>query len=152
MIVESILSKPEEWPIVVFATSVENAQTLATLLTLAGRPAASIDQDTSPDDRRLAIDRFKSGELRVLTNYAVLSQGFDAPETRAVYITRPTSSEVRYQQMVGRGLRGPRNGGSEEVLIVNVLDNVVEFHDSIVFESLKEIIDAGEPESDAASA
>ena len=152
MIVESILSKPEEWPIVVFAASVENAQTLATLLTLAGRPAASIDQDTSPDDRRLAIDRFKSGELRVLTNYAVLSQGFDAPETRAVYITRPTSSEVRYQQMVGRGLRGPRNGGGEEVLIVNVLDNVVEFHDSIVFESLKEIIDAGEPESDAVSA
>lgn len=141
-IVESILSKPDHWQIVVFATSVENAQTLATLLTLRGRPAASIDQDTSPEDRRVAIERFKVGELKVLTNYAVLSQGFDAPKTDAVYITRPTSSEVRYQQMVGRGLRGPKNGGTEEVLIVNMLDNILEFGDSIVYQSVKELTDA----------
>lgn len=145
-ILDSILSKPDDWPIVVFAASVENAQTLATLLTLHGRAAASIDTDTSPDDRRSAVQRFKSGELRVLTNYAVLSQGFDAPMTRAVYITRPTSSEVRYQQMIGRGLRGPKNGGSEEVLIVNVLDNIVEFGDSIVYDSLTDILHAEEPE------
>lgn len=147
-ILDSILSKPDDWSIVVFAASVENAQTLATLLTLNGRPAASIDQDTSPEDRRSAIKRFKEGDLRVLTNYAVLSQGFDAPMTQAVYITRPTSSEVRYQQMVGRGLRGPENGGSEEVLIVNVLDNLVEFGDSIVYQSLKDII---ETDSEASS-
>jgi superfamily II DNA or RNA helicase len=147
-IVESIMSKPKEWQIVVFAASVESAQTLATLLTLRGRPAASIDQDTNPEDRRVAIDRFKSGGLKVLTNYAVLSQGFDAPKTDAVYITRPTSSEVRYQQMVGRGLRGPKNGGTEEVLIVNMLDNIIEFGDSIVFQSVKDII---ESEGDAAN-
>lgn len=140
-ILESILSKPEDWQIVLFAASVEAAQTLATLLTLSGRPASSIDQDTSPDDRRTAIARFKKGELKVLTNYAVLSQGFDAPRTDAVYITRPTSSEVRYQQMVGRGLRGPENGGTEEVLIVNVIDNILEFGDSIVYQQLQEIVD-----------
>jgi superfamily II DNA or RNA helicase len=138
-IVDSILGKPDDWQIVVFAASVESAQTLATLLTLHGRPAASIDQDTNPEDRRVAIDRFKSGELKVLTNYAVLSQGFDAPKTDAVYITRPTSSEVRYQQMVGRGLRGPKNGGTDEVLIVNMLDNIVEFGDSIVYQSVFEV-------------
>ena len=44
--------------------------------------------------------------------------------------------------MVGRGLRGPRNGGTEEVLIVNMLDNLVEFADSIVFKSLKDIIES----------
>lgn len=140
-IVESIMSKPEHWQIVVFAASVENAQTLATLLTLEGRTAASIDQDTSPEDRRVAIERFKTGELKVLTNYAVLSQGFDAPKTDAVYITRPTSSEVRYLQMVGRGLRGPKNGGTEEVLIVNMLDNLIEFADSIVYQSVRDIVE-----------
>lgn len=145
-IIVSILGKPEDWQIVVFAASVESAQTLATLLTLHGRPAASIDQDTNPEDRRVAIERFKSGELKVLTNYAVLSQGFDAPKTDAVYITRPTSSEVRYQQMVGRGLRGPKNGGTDEVLIVNMLDNILEFGDSIVFQSVRDMID---PEFDA---
>ena len=80
------------------------------IITLRGRSATSIDQDTNPEDRRVAIQRFKSGELKVLTNYAVLSQGFDVPKTDAVYITRPTSSEMRYHQMVGRGLRGPKNG------------------------------------------
>jgi superfamily II DNA or RNA helicase len=138
----AIMSKPDDWQIVVFAASVENAQTLATLLTLRGRPAASIDQDTHPEDRRVAIERFKSGELKVLTNYAVLSQGFDAPKTDAVYITRPTSSEVRYQQMVGRGLRGPKNGGTQEVLIVNMLDNIVEFGDSIVYQGVQDMITA----------
>lgn len=146
-IIESIMSKPADWQIVVFAASVENAQTLATLLTLQGRSAASIDQDTSPEDRRVAIERFKSGELKVLTNYAVLSQGFDAPKTDAVYITRPTSSEVRYQQMVGRGLRGPKNGGTEEVLIVNMLDNLIEFADSIVYQSVQDIVDSDAAES-----
>lgn len=141
-IVDSIMGKPEDWQIVVFAASVENAQTLATLLSLHGRPAASIDQDTSPEDRRVAIERFKAGELKVLTNYAVLSQGFDAPKTDSVYITRPTSSEVRYQQMVGRGLRGPKNGGTEEVLIVNMLDNIMEFGDSIVYQSVKDMIES----------
>jgi len=141
-IVDSILSKSADWQIVIFAASVESAQTLATLLTLRGRPAASIDQDTTAEDRRVAIERFKSGELKVLTNYAVLSQGFDAPKTDAVYITRPTSSEVRYQQMVGRGLRGPKNGGTEDVLIVNMLDNIVEFGDSIVYQSVKDIIES----------
>jgi superfamily II DNA or RNA helicase len=150
-IVESVMSKPPAWQIVVFAASVESAQTLATLLTLHGRPAASIDQDTNPEDRRVAIERFKSGELKVLTNYAVLSQGFDAPKTDAVYITRPTSSEVRYQQMVGRGLRGPKNGGTEEVLIVNMLDNIMEFGDSIVFQPVKDIIGLEGGEGDVAS-
>ncbi|WIM90454.1 DEAD/DEAH box helicase [Candidatus Mycobacterium wuenschmannii] len=150
-IVDSVMSKPAEWQIVVFAASVESAQTLATLLTIQGRPASSIDQDTSPEDRRVAIERFKSGELKVLTNYAVLSQGFDAPKTDAVYITRPTTSEVRYQQMVGRGLRGPKNGGTEEVLIVNMLDNIMEFGDSIVFQPMKDIIEPDSTEEDIAN-
>ena len=141
IILDSILDKPAEWQIVVFAASVEAAKTLATLLTLEGRPAASIDQDTSPEDRRSAIERFKARDLKVLTNYAVLSQGFDAPRTDAVYITRPTSSEVRYMQMVGRGLRGPANGGTQDVLIVNVLDNILEFGNSVVYQSLRDIVD-----------
>jgi hypothetical protein len=35
--------------------------------------------------------------------------------------------------MVGRGLRGPKNGGSEECLIVNVADNVINFADKLAF-------------------
>lgn len=126
-IIDSIKSLPDDWPILVFATSVDNAKTLATLLTMEGIPASAIDSLTPDAERSLALERFKSGEIRVITNYAVLSQGFDAPKTRAVYITRPVHSPVRYQQMIGRGLRGPKNGGTEDVLIVNLLDNIETF-------------------------
>ena len=72
-------------------------------------------------------------EIRVLTNYNVLTQGFDAPEVRAVYVTRPTFSPNLYQQMIGRGLRGPLNGGSDEVLIVNVADNLEKYGGQLAF-------------------
>ena len=79
------------------------------------------------------IQKFRTGEIRVLTNYNVLSQGFDAPKVGAVYVARPTFSPNRYQQMIGRGLRGPANGGSEEVLIVNVKDNIEAFGTQLAF-------------------
>lgn len=138
-IIDSIKSKPSDWPILVFAASVENAQALAALLSMDGIPATAITEKTSPSERKLAIQRFKDKELRVITNYAVLSQGFDAPQTRAVYITRPTTSEVRYQQMIGRGLRGPKNGGTQEVHIVNVLDNLESFDLSINYKPFEEL-------------
>ena len=130
-IVRSILDRPNTWQILVFAASVENAKVIATVLTAHGRPAASIDQNTTPSERRQIIDRFKDGELKVLTNYGVLSQGFDAPKTNAVFITRPTRSKVLYLQMVGRGMRGPENNGTDEVLIVNLIDNIVRHEDVI---------------------
>lgn len=140
-IIESIKEKPRDWSILVFAASVENAETIATALTLEGIPAAAISGTTDDDERQIALERFKSGELRVLTNYAVLTQGFDAPKTRAVYITRPTTSEVRYLQMIGRGLRGPKNGGTENVHIVNVLDNLQSFDLSINYEPFSYLAD-----------
>lgn len=140
-IVRSIESKPDDWSIIVFAASVENAETIATILTLDGIPAASISSSTPDEERTLAFERFRAKELRVLTNYNVLSQGFDAPKTDAVYITRPTQSEVRYQQMIGRGLRGPKNGGTENVHIVNVLDNIEQFPLSIVYTPFEKLAD-----------
>ncbi|MFP7366103.1 DEAD/DEAH box helicase family protein [Corynebacterium callunae] len=133
-IIESIKSKPEDWSILVFAASTENAETIATALTLDGIPSASINGKTPLKERTDILERFKSGDLRVLTNYNVLTQGFDAPKTRAVYITRPTTSEVRYLQMIGRGLRGPKNGGTESVHIVNILDNLQSFPESINYQ------------------
>lgn len=111
ILVESIKNLPSDYPALVFATSVDHAQTMAALLSLEGISAAPISAATEPAIRRHYIDEFRSGRIRVLTNYDVLAQGFDAPAVRAVYVARPTFSPNRYQQMIGRGLRGPRNGG-----------------------------------------
>lgn len=132
-LLESIKALPEDWPVLLFATSVQHAQTMAALLTLEGIPAAAVSGETSPGVRRGYVEQFRAGRIRVLTNYAVLTQGFDAPSVRAVYIARPTYSPNVYQQMIGRGLRGPLNGGKEQCLIVNVQDNILQFGEQLAF-------------------
>jgi superfamily II DNA or RNA helicase len=133
LLLKSILGRPLDWPILVFAVSTEHAHTMAALLTLEGVSAAAIDHRTEPSARRRYVDRFRRGELRVLANFGVLTQGFDAPATRAIYVARPTFSPNVYQQMIGRGLRGPLNGGKERCLIVNVRDNWVTYGDKLAF-------------------
>jgi superfamily II DNA or RNA helicase len=123
----------------VFAASVQHAEQLAAVLDVEGVPAAAISAYTPPSERRERIQQFHAGRIRVLTNYNVLSQGFDAPRVGAVYVVRPTFSPNRYQQMIGRGLRGPRNGGSEEVLIVNVQDNIDAFGEQLAFHHFDEL-------------
>jgi superfamily II DNA or RNA helicase len=132
-LLESITSLPEDWTVLVFATSVTHSQTLAAMLTLRGVPARSISAKTEPAARKHYVSEFRAGRLRVLTNYGVLTEGFDAPAVRAVYVARPTFSPNLYQQMVGRGLRGPLNGGKDECLIVDVADNIVQYGGDLAF-------------------
>lgn len=121
------------WPVLLFAASVEHAQIMAALLTKQGIPAAAISGEMDRGARRHYIREFRNGKLRVLTNFNVLTAGFDAPKVRALYIARPTYSANMYQQMVGRGLRGPRNRGTDRCLLVNVEDNVTQFGEKLAF-------------------
>ena len=132
-VVDSIASLPADWTVLTFAPSVENARVLAALLSHHGVPAVSVSADTESAARRHYVEEFKAGRIRVITNFNVLTQGFDAPKVQAVYVARPTFSPNVYQQMVGRGLRGPKNGGSDEVLIVNVEDNFQKYGELLAF-------------------
>lgn len=140
-VLDDICELPEDWPILVFAPSVENAQALAGLLNHRGVSAAPISAETPDEARRWHLRNFKEGSLRVITNYSVLAEGFDAPSVRAVYIARPVFAPNRYQQMIGRGLRGPMNGGKEECLIVDVEDNVVNFDELLAFRGFEYLWD-----------
>ncbi|MET9898438.1 DEAD/DEAH box helicase family protein [Streptomyces sp. NPDC006446] len=132
-IVDEVASLPEDWPTLVFATSVDHAKYLAALLNDRGVRSAAVDATTSTTDRRRRIEEFRTGGIRVLTNYGVLTQGFDAPATRAVVVARPVYSNNVYQQMIGRGLRGPLNGGKDTCLILNVSDNIANFDTQLAF-------------------
>lgn len=133
VILQSITEQPDDWTTLLFASSVDHARALAAELSYYGIPSRPISGATDPALRRRYIEQFREGEIRVLTNYAVLTQGFDAPKVQAVYVARPTFSPNLYQQMIGRGLRGPLNGGSEEVLIVNVADNLEKYGGRLAF-------------------
>lgn len=132
-IVNSVAELPDDWRTLLFATSVDHAKYLAAMLNDQGVPSAAVDSTTSTQDRRNRIENFRSGRIRVLTNYGVLTQGFDAPATRAVVVARPVYSTNVYQQMIGRGLRGPLNGGKDSCLILNVSDNIANFDTHLAF-------------------
>ncbi|MFF1638219.1 DEAD/DEAH box helicase [Streptomyces sp. NPDC058246] len=132
-IVDKVADLPKGWSTLLFATSVDHAKYLAARLNDRQIPAAAVDSTTSPQDRRRRIEDFRSGRIRVLTNYGVLTQGFDAPATRVVVVARPVYSTNIYQQMIGRGLRGPKNGGKDTCLILNVSDNIANFDTRLAF-------------------
>lgn len=73
--------------------------------------------------RRKIIGDFKAGRTQVLCNCEVLTTGFDAPKVTHVVMARPTVSQVLYEQMVGRGLRGPRFGGTATCHVIDLEDN-----------------------------
>ncbi|MBU1587573.1 MAG: DEAD/DEAH box helicase, partial [Actinobacteria bacterium] len=133
LLVDHIMLQNPTWPILVFTPSVVSAHVTAALLQSLGRNSTAVDGAMRGQERRRKIDAFKSGETRVLVNCDLLTQGFDAPQVRALYIARPTFSPNRYVQMVGRGLRGPLNGGTEECLVVNVVDTFEQFDESLAF-------------------
>ena len=109
---------------IVFCPTKNNAIDLALFLRLKECPAAAITGDTPSSDRASLINDYKKNGVKVITNFGVLTAGFDAPNTQAVIIARPTFSVVLFSQMVGRGLRGPLMGGTDNCLIVNVEDNI----------------------------
>ncbi|AOW94558.1 restriction endonuclease [Rhodococcus sp. WMMA185] len=110
--------------IIVFATTANHSNTLATVLAARGVQAASVTSKTRPSERQRLIEAFRSDEAepQVLCNYGVLTTGFDAPRTSAAIIARPTKSLVLYSQMVGRATRGVRAGGNQEALVVTIVD------------------------------
>jgi DNA repair protein RadD len=110
--------------ILVFSATVRHAELLAVVLRSMGISARAVTASTPSDERADLIQWYRQvgDEPRVLTNYGVLTTGFDAPQTSAAVIARPTKSLVLYSQMVGRAIRGKRVGGNSTAVIVTVVD------------------------------
>ncbi|MFN8753109.1 MAG: DEAD/DEAH box helicase, partial [Betaproteobacteria bacterium] len=109
--------------IIYFGPSVLDAECMAFLLRSRGIAAAFVSGGTRDVTRRRLITEFREGALQVLCNCEVLTTGFDAPRVTHVVMARPTVSQVLYEQMVGRGLRGPGFGGTASCVIVDLEDN-----------------------------
>jgi superfamily II DNA or RNA helicase len=123
-ILERLCQLPADWPVLFFGCSVEQATATAVLLRRRGRSAATVTADTRAATRRALIEEFRAGRISVLCNFGVLTTGFDAPRVRALVIARPTASALLYEQMIGRGMRGPRFGGTDRCLVIDVADNI----------------------------
>lgn len=114
--------------IIVFACSVDHAHLIANILTVKGVSAAAVTSRTRATKRRKVIQQFReTDEIQVMTNYGVLTTGFDAPRTNTAVIARPTDSVVLFSQMVGRAARGIRAGGNKECKVITIVDELPGF-------------------------
>lgn len=124
-ILEKILpiARSENNSILYFGPSVKDAEQMAFLLRQEDIASAVISGDTRDSTRRQMVAEFKDGKIRVLCNCEVLTTGFDAPRVTHVVMARPTVSLVLYEQIIGRGLRGVKFGGTDSCKIINCKDN-----------------------------
>ena len=90
----------------VFAASVNQAERLAEIFDRY-KPNSSgfVSGKMEIDKRRDVIRRFRSGDLQILVNVGVATEGFDVPLVECIAMARPTKSRSLYSQMVGRGTR-----------------------------------------------
>ena len=90
---------------IVYAINISHAKKIMELYQEHGIKAVAIDSKTPVAERQADIEAFKKGEIQVLVNVDIFSEGFDCPDVEFVQLARPTLSLAKYLQMVGRGLR-----------------------------------------------
>ena len=104
---------------IVYAINISHAQKITKLYQEHGVKAIAIDSKTPAAERQQDIEAFKRGNIQVLVNVDIFSEGFDCPDVEFVQLARPTLSLAKYLQMVGRGLRVAK-GKKNCVIIDNV--------------------------------
>ena len=104
---------------IVYAINISHAQKITKLYQEHGVKAIAIDSKTTATERQQDIEAFKKGDIQVLVNVDIFSEGFDCPDVEFVQLARPTLSLAKYLQMVGRGLRVAK-GKKNCVIIDNV--------------------------------
>ena len=104
---------------IVYAINISHAQEISKLYQKHGVKAIAIDSKTPATERQQDIEAFKKGDIQVLVNVDIFSEGFDCPDVEFVQLARPTLSLAKYLQMVGRGLRVAK-GKKNCVIIDNV--------------------------------
>jgi len=104
----------------VFAANVEHGRKLAKTLSGYGLRVGEVYGETPDEVRRHYYLSLKQGQLDIIVNNLVLTEGFNLPEIDMVAILRPTRNAALYLQMLGRGLRACP--GKKECLVLDVID------------------------------
>lgn len=130
--VEAWLRYGEGRKTVAFTVTVEHARHLAESFHDAGVDADWVSGSLPLAERRRRLQRLRDGELQVLTNAQLLTEGWDEPSVACVLMARPTRSKAAYIQCVGRGLRP--YPGKVDCLVLDLADNA---QDLLTFASLQ---------------
>lgn len=101
---------------VCFAAGIEHSKHIVERFRAMGIPADHVDGAMEMDERERVLGDLEAGRIRVLSNFGVLTEGWDMPSCGCAIIARPTKNEGLYLQMAGRILR-PHPGKEYAVIL-----------------------------------
>lgn len=148
-IVQTYLNNRDKYkPVLVFSIDINHAISLNAIFQKYGVSSDYIvskivDEKTgatiSVEQNTEKLQNFREGNLEVLINVQMLTEGTDLPNVQTVFLTRPTTSTILMTQMIGRALRGTKAGGTETAYIVSFID---EWEDKINWINPERLYDA----------
>jgi len=107
---------------IVFNVNIEHSKNMASEFAGNGFMVEHLDGGTNNTERKEILNRFKTGETKILCNVGILTEGYDLPDIEVVIINRATQSKSLYFQMVGRGLRPAQN--KDELIVIDHGENI----------------------------
>lgn len=117
---------------IIFTVSIAHAIVLAALFKkekikadyiVSSLKSQGTNVSISQKENEKKIEDYRSGKLQVLINVEILTEGVDLPQTKTVFLARPTVSKTLLTQMIGRALRGVKAGGTDVAYAVSFIDN-----------------------------
>lgn len=110
IVLKTYLHKSKEQPggfnsTLLFAVDIKHAKSLHHLFVSYGIEAECVTSETKARERDQIIESFKKGDVKVLINCGIFTEGTDMPGVDCILLCRPTRSRTLLVQMIGRGLR-----------------------------------------------
>ncbi|MDY0037971.1 MAG: DEAD/DEAH box helicase family protein [Zoogloea oleivorans] len=90
---------------IVFCATVQHALDVANAFKKAGVESGVVTGEMADGERKAMLARFDRGNVQVITNVAVLTEGYDSQPVGCVILLRQCSEKGPMIQMAGRGLR-----------------------------------------------
>ncbi len=126
LILDTWLAYVKDRRTVVFCASVRHAEQIAALFTDNGVTACAVSGGMKSSERKEYLEKFASGEIKVLCACDLLNEGWDCPQTEVLFMARPTMSRVLYTQQLGRGMRLAEN--KDCLMVFDFVDNASQYN------------------------
>lgn len=107
-----------------YCASIEHSKTMAMEFNANGIKAAHIDGETPKQERAEVVEKFRTGEIKILCNMSLLGEGFDVPDCNTSILLRPTKSLSLYIQQAMRCMRYKQG---KKAIIIDHVGNVFRF-------------------------
>lgn len=121
LVVDKYLEYASDRKAIAFCADVQHSRDLEEAFLERGISAKSLSGNTPDDERTGTLEAFARGEIQVITNAMLLTEGFDQPDVGCVLMTRPTKSQSLYIQCIGRGTR--KAPGKENCIVIDFTES-----------------------------